>query len=46
MKNIIHDMECLRCGHRFKPPYPVPCINCNHKYLIDYGFKKWLKENE
>jgi rRNA maturation endonuclease Nob1 len=44
MKKIIHDMECLRCEHRFKPSFPQPCINCGHKYLIDYGFKEWIKK--
>jgi len=40
MKQIIHDMECLRCGHRFITPMPSTCNNCSHKYLIDWGFKK------
>jgi DNA-directed RNA polymerase subunit RPC12/RpoP len=40
MKQIIHDMECLRCGHRFITLMPSTCNNCSHKYLIDWGFKK------
>jgi primosomal protein N' len=44
MKQIEHDMECLQCGCRYLTPIPGPCINCGHKYLIDYGFVK--KENK
>lgn len=40
MNKIIHEMECLQCGYIYTTPMPAPCINCGHKYLIDWGFKK------